>query len=610
MAWGYWLKLLVVDLSAKSVWVENLSEQFCRDYLGGAGFGTKLLFDQVKPGTDPLSDENILIFATGPYQGTTVPGSGKWAVVSKSPLTKTFAVATAGAEWGNRFKKTGYDAVCIKGSSDRPVYLSIGDDKVTIQDASHIWGLDAVAATQKLKAQMPEHTSVAAIGPAGENLVSIAAIVADEHSIAGRCGMGAVMGSKKLKAIAVKGNQEIPVFKPQKLKELSRNTFKMLSNNARETFQKHGTAILVSSCEAVGDLPIKNWQEEVWTEKAGKIGAPVYTQKLNAKSWPCWSCPIGCHRKISFTTRKGVPFEGAGPEYETLGMLGSCCLVDDLEAICLANDICTRLGMDTISAGSFVAFAMECFEKGCLTEQDIGYKLDWGNPEALIRLVTEIGQNTGFGAIFSGGILPAAEKVGKDSRQYAIQVKGLDLPAHDPRSYFSLAVNYATGTRGGCHLRGFPHIGESGMTVPEIGITKAPERFSMEGQAYLTIVFQDLAAVLDSLVCCLFMQCCGMDLTITNDILNAITGWELSPEELMEIGERISNLQRVINVGDGYDRRSDQLPKRMFEPALKGFRANKAPFNLESTLDEYYKLRGWDESGIPTEHKKEALKLV
>jgi len=610
MAWGYWLKLLRVNLSRKSITVENLSEEFSRDYIGGSGFGTKLLYDEVSPGTDPLSPDNIIVFSTGPFQGTTVPGSGKWAVVSKSPLTGTFAVATAGAEWGDRLKKTGYDAICIEGSSEDPVYLSIIDGVAVIEDASGIWGLDTLEATEKLKGSLPEHTSIVTIGPAGEKAVSIAAIVADGHSLAGRCGIGAVMGSKKLKAIAVKGNKQVPLHSEQKVKELSRSTFKMLHEGCKETFNRHGTSILVSSCEAVGDLPINNWRGDVWTENAAKIGAPVYTEELNAKPWPCRNCPVGCHRKISFSTTEGKEFEGAGPEYETLGMLGSCCLVDNLEAICLANDICNRLGIDTISAGSFVAFAMECFEKGYITEKETRYALNWGDPHVLIKMVREIGEKNGFGAWFSKGIVSAAEKIGNNSHEFAMQVKGLDLPAHDPRSYFSLAINYATSPRGACHLRGFPHCGESGMMIPETGITKAPERFAMDGQAYLTITFQDLAAVLDSLVCCLFMQTSGMDLTLTTEILNEITGWELKPEELIEIGERISNLQRLINISDGYDRKSDKLPNRMFEPAVKGFRANKAPFDLETALDEYYKLRGWDQNGVPTEEKKRTLKLV
>lgn len=610
MIGGYWSKLLRVDLTTKKVSVENLSEEFLQKYLGGSGLGTKLLYDEVSPGIDPLSPQNKIIFANGPFQGTNVPGSGKWSVVSKSPLTNTFAVSTAGAEWGDRFKRTGFDALCIEGSSDTPVYLSIIDEEIRIEDASAFWGLDAVKTTEKLKEELPKNTSVATIGQAGEKKVAIACIVADSHSFAGRCGLGAVMGSKNLKAIAVKGNKQVPIFNKERVKELTTDTFKLLRDNTKETFTKYGTSVLVTSSEAVGDLPIKYWSGDVWTEEAPKIGAPYYSEKLNAKPWPCKSCPIGCHRKVNLTLQSGENIDGAGAEYESLGMLGSCCLVSDLEAISKANDICNRLGIDTISAGSYVGFTMECFEKGYINEEKIGYRALWGDPEVLVRLVSEIGEKQGFGALFDKGIVSAAKEIGKEAEDIAVHVKGLDLPAHDPRSYYSLAINYATSTRGACHLRGFPHVGESGLTIPEVGINESPQQFSLDGQAYLTIVFQDLSTVLDSLVCCLFMQCSGMDLTKTTEFLNAITGWDLRPQELVEIGERAFNLQRIINVKDGYSRETDKLPKRMFEPALKGFRANKAPFGLKDSLDEYYKLRGWDENGLPTENKMISLKLV
>lgn len=608
MLHGYWFKLLRVNLTTRKVYREKIPESVLTVYLGGAGLGTKILYDEVDGSTDPLGPENRLIFATGPFQGTGVPGSGKWAIVSKSPMTGTFAVTTAGADWGYRFKKTGYDAVCIEGKAAAPVYLAISDSGVSIEDASELWGQDALEATKALKARAPSGTSVAAIGQAGENQVAAACVVVDGHSFAGRCGLGAVMGSKNLKAITVCGNKEVSIADKEKLAALITAAKKVLKENTRETFWKHGTSILVTSCEAVGDLPIKYWSGDVWPEGAEKLGAPAYTERLKAKPWPCRSCPVGCHNKIEYEV-DGRLKSGAGAEYESLGMLGSCCLVDDLIAVTEANDLCNRLGLDTISAGSYVAFTMECYEKGYITGRDTGYPVVWGDANALLNMIQEIGSRQGFGARFAGGIVPAAHQIGPEAEELAVHVKGLDLPAHDPRTYYSLALNYATGTRGACHLRGFPHIGESGMTVPELGLTKISERFSLEGKANLAIVFQDMCAVLDALVCCMFMQCCGLDLTQTAAMLSAVTGRECTAQELMEIGERIFNLQRLINVRDGYRRESDRLPKRMFEPAAAGFRARKAPYGFEKALDEYYKLRGWDEDGVPTAAKIQYLRL-
>ena len=612
MIGGYWSKLLRVNLTDRIISVEDLSEEFLKKYLGGSGLGTKILYDEVAGGTDPLGPDNKIIFATGPFQGTGVPGSGKWSVVSKSPLTNTFAITTAGAEWGYRFKKAGYDAVCFEGRSENPVYISIVDGEATFNDALDLWGLDALETTSKLQEILPDKTSVAAIGPAGEKLVAAACIVVDSHSFAGRCGIGAVMGSKNLKAVAVKGTQQVHVHNIEQLKKMNSEMSGKLRKSTKETFNLHGTSVLVTSCEEVGDLPIKYWSGDTWEEGAKKIGAPFYTDKLNARPWPCMHCPIGCHRKIDVETENYGRITGAGAEYESLGMLGSCCLVDDLEAISEANDICNRLGLDTISTGSYVAFTMECFENGLLTENDIGYKAEWGNPAVLVKLVREIGEKSGFGSFFSDGIVPAAKKLGEQAEKLAIHVKGLDLPAHDPRTYFSLAINYATGTRGACHLRGFPHLGEgeSAMMLPEAGLTYPKTLFSMDGQAHLAIIFQDLSTALDSLVCCMFMQASGMDMTLTTKFLNVITGWDMKPKELLEIGERVYNLQRLLNVRDGYNRDSDCLPQRMFEPASQGFRANKAPFGFDDVLDEYYKLRGWDRHGVPTPEKIKLVKLA
>ena len=448
--------------------------------------------------------------------------------------------------------------------------------------------------------------SVACIGTAGEKLVGVSCIVVDSHSFAGRTGIGAVMGSKNLKAIAVKGNKVIQINNPNTLNNIR---FKLNRKLKNENLTKHGSARGVIPAEAKGDLPIKYWSGDVWPEGAKLIGAPQFTETLNAKPWFCPYCPIGCHRKIDIK-QDNMVIKGAGPEYESLAMLGSCCLIDDLFAITKANDMCNRYGIDTVSTGAFVGFCMQCFEQGLISETFAGgIKPTWGNSDFLIEMIRLIGENESSGKYFEKGIKYAAEKIGKEAVEIAVHVKGLDFPGHDPRATTSLAINYATGTRGACHLRGFSHCGEGGMFIPEANFKEPIDRFTMEGKAKLAILFQNLASLSDSLVLCIFMQTGGESLTEIADSYNSITGNNLHPLEFLEIGERIWNLQRLINISDNISRKDDKLPKIMFVPAINGSRKGKIPVPFESSLDEYYLKRGWDKNGIPTEKTLNRLKL-
>jgi len=601
MAKGIWKRLLRINLSNRTIKEESIPEVLFERYIGGSGLATKYFYDEVPAKTDPLAPESKILFATGPFQGTSLLGSAKFSVVSRSPLTHTFAVTTAGADFGNMLKKAGYDLIIIEGRSPQPVYLWINNRLSELRSAEGIWGKDAIETKTAIKDDLGEsQISVISIGPAGEKQIAIACIVVDEHSFAGRCGLGAVMGAKNLKGIAIKGTQEIEIENKKELKILNKKWFKTISNAAKDTYKAHGTANDVTICEQAGDLPMKYWTKSSWTEGAYKIGAPGFTQKLQATSWPCPSCPVGCHRHVSFDYH-GEHIEGAGAEYESLGLLGSNCLVDDLLAISKANDLCNRLGIDTISAGSYVAFTMECFEKGYLTAQDLhGRNAYWGDGEFLVELIEQIGEKKDFGRIFARGIRAAAAEIGHGATDLTVEVKNLDFPAHDPRTYFSLAINYATSTRGACHLRGYPHVAEIGiMLIPEVGLTEAPQRFHMEGQARLAALFQDIAAVHDSLVLCIFSPIFGLNLTDTTQFLNDITGWDMTPQDLMMAGERIVNLQRQINVADGITRKDDQLPPKMFHPGDNGIRKGKVPEHFAETLSEYYQYRGWNEDGKP-----------
>jgi aldehyde:ferredoxin oxidoreductase len=612
---GYWDRVLRINLSDRSVWTEAVGEEVWKTVIGGAGYGARVILTELRKDTDPLGADNVLVFALGPYQASNNPGNAKWTVSAKSPLTGTYGDSAAGAGWGMALKRAGYDALVVKGASPVPVYLLIDDDRVAIKDASSLWGLDAYEAIDALKEKEGDRGfSVVTIGPGGEKMVRFACMVADKHSFAGRCGLGAVMGSKRLKAVAVRGSKTVLVADESRLKAIARGKFVEIFNAAKANgLREHGTPNLCVTAEGFGDMPIKYWSGDVWPEGAKKIGAPNYTEVLNAKPLPCVNCPAGCHRDISVVGPDGKTLEGPGPEYETLGMLGSNLLIDDLAVIAKANDTCNRLGIDTISAGACVGLAMELSEKGYLSVDKTGLDLSWGNGKALVELVEQIGTRTGFGEVFADGALAAASRIHPGSEDLVAQVKGLDLPAHDARACWSLGVNYATSTRGACHMRGVVEDVEmGGFFIPEIGIVKDWSKFfEREHKAELTVKLQDYCAWLNSLVICAFMVDGGeLSMTSLVDMFNAITGWDWSIEDAMKSGARLTTLQRLVNVRDGHGRHTDTLPAKMAIPAQKGFRAGKAPVPISEYLDEYYALRKWEKDGRPTREALEELGLL
>ncbi|MGE5578998.1 MAG: aldehyde ferredoxin oxidoreductase family protein [Bacillota bacterium] len=614
MSGGYWNRVLRVDLSDSSVRTETVSEEEWKTSIGGAGYGAHVLLTEIGKDTDSLGPDNVLVFGLGPYQAGNNPGNAKWTVSAKSPLTNTYGDSAAGAGWGMALKKAGYDALIVRGASQTPVYLVIDDDKVEIKDARLLWGMDAFEVTDKVQSiEGDRRFSVVTIGQGGERLVRFACITADKHSFAGRCGLGAVMGSKKLKAIAVRGSRTPPIHDAARLRSLSRQRFIEIFNAAKANgLREHGTPNLCITAEALGDMPIKYWDGDVWPEGAAKLGAPNYTEVLKAKPLPCVNCPAGCHRNIETVDPDGRRLTGPGPEYETLGMLGSNLLVDDLSVVAKANDICNRLGIDTISAGACIGLAMELIERGHLSKEKVGFDLTWGNGRAVLGLLEQIGTRTGFGEVFADGALKAAGKIHPGSEELVAQVKGLDLPAHDARSCFSLGVNYATSTRGACHMRGVVEDVEmGGFFVPEIGIVKDWSKFfEKEHKAELAAKLQDYCAWINSLVICTFMVDGGeLSMTSLIEMFNAITGWGWTVEDVMKSGARLTTLQRLVNVRDGHGRHTDTLPGKMAKPAKLGFRAGKAPVPISEYLDEYYALRKWDAQGVPTRESLEELGL-
>jgi len=612
---GYWQKLLRIDLTNKKILVEPIAEEDLRRFIGGAGLAAEILRREVPAKIAPYDPKNLVIFGTGPFQGPAIPGGAKFSIAGISPVTGTFGDTAAGADWGPALKDAGYDMLVIEGASEKPVYLHIVDDRIDINNASHLSGMDTYETIDAIHTETGDRKlSIAAIGPAGEKQVAIACVVVDKHSFAGRCGLGAVMGSKKLKAVAVRGSQALEMSDPHKAKELIKHYQRQISDEVKENgFREHGTPGLCETAEGLGDMPIKYWEGDVWPEGAKRLGAPNFTEALNAKPYPCKFCPVGCHRKIKITDPAQYALEGIGPEYETLGMMGTNLLIDDPKAVAKGNDMANRLGLDTISAGAMVGFAIECFEKGWVTAEDTdGLELKWGDPRALFSLVEQIGKKEGFGAIFSEGTLGAAKKISPEAVEIVAHCKGLDLPSHDARSCISLAPTYATGTRGACHFRGgCEDVEMGGFFIPEIGIKEGMVKFfEKENQSLLAAKCQDYFALLNSLVLCAFMVD-GGDMTFSEvrELFNAVTGWDYSIEDLMDAGERIFTVQRLINNRDGYNASTDVLPKKMSQAAKEGFRAGKVP-PFKELMEDYYNLRGWDENGEPSQGTLDRLGLI
>jgi len=615
MSNGYWQRLLRINLTTRTSQVEPISEDDLKAFVGGAGLGGEILRRETQARLDPFSPENRLIFTTGPFQGPPVPGGAKFSVVAISPVTRTFGDSAAGASWGPSLKDAGYDVLLFEGAADAPVYVTIEDDKVEICDASDIWGMDSFEAIDAVNDKVGDgKLSVASIGQAGERKVAIACITFDKHSYAGRCGLGAVMGSKNLKAVAVGGTKQAPLHDPELAASLIKQFQQEVGQVVRENgFREHGTPGLCEDAEALGDMPIKYWDGDTWPEGAKKLGGESYTNSLKAKPYPCKYCPVGCHRKITIEEPKEYAMEGIGPEYETLGMMGTNLMIDDPKAVAVANEKANRLGIDTISAGAMIGFAMECFEKGWITPEQAGdLDLSWGSHDALIRLTEQIGKREGLGAIFGDGILPAAQGISPEAVESVVHVKGLDLPAHDPRSCFSLAPSYATSTRGACHFRGpCEDVEMGGFYIPEADITEeTTTMYEGDNQGLLAGTCQDLGSLANSLVVCLFIIDGGdWALTGVKDLFNAITGWDFSTDDLLAAGERGFTSQRLMNLRDGYGAETDVLPKKMFQAAATGPRAGKVP-PLAEMLAQYYQVRGWDADGSPTDETLEKLGLT
>jgi len=607
---GYTGKILRVDLSDSKISVESLEEGVARKYLGGSGLAARIIYDEASSQTAPFDPENRLVFMTGPVTGTLAPSFGRFVVCTRSPLTGIWAESHAAGFWGPELKFAGYDGIIFQGKAESPVYLWIRDGEAEIRGAEHLWGLDTYETETRIREELgDERVQVAAIGQAGERLVKFAAVVHDKGRVAGRCGTGAVMGSKMLKAIAARGTELSTI--PSAQEDMLRNFLKRIyitirSHPTVQIYASYGTDGIMAMMHEYGDTPIKYFTRGEWSEGVEKITGETMAKKILARQKACYRCPIVCRRHVK-VSEGPYAMEGEGPEYETVGSLGALCLNDNLESLAKANELCNKYGIDTITTGNAIAFAMECYEKDLITEKDTdGIPLIWGDHQAIIETIHKIGKREGFGNLLAEGVKRAAEKIGKGAEEFAVHVKGLEIPMHDPRAFKGMGLQYATSHRGGCHLRGLVYHIEQGERIPDLGIHERYERFPTEGKARIVITMQNWHDILDSLIMCKFTFLPPASVAA---ILSMVTGWTIRLPELLEIGERVYNLKRAFNIRCGTTAKDDTLPKRFLEEPLPDGGCKGEVVELDRMLAEYYQLRGWNQNGIPKKEKLESLGL-
>ncbi len=608
---GYFRKILRVDLSERRIEACGLDDRIIDEYLGGSGIASRLFIEETTPEVEPLAPENPLMAFAGPFTGTNIPAVSRHHIVSRSPLTGIFGESNVGGSWGVHLRKAGFDGIIVKGKAELPVYLWINEDSVEIRDAQSVWGKNSYESAEWIKSETNTHASVAVIGQAGERLAPIASIPHIGHIVrsASRTGLGAVMGSKNLKAMAVFGTKEIPIAKPDALKE-SINAHMPHLKQATETFSKYGTSGGVDNYEKIGNFPIKNWRGSHWPGAAKISGLAMHDSILIGQRG-CWACPIACGRHIKIEDGPYAGLNCEGPEYESIGTLGGECMIDDLKVISQANSLCNQYGLDTISTGATIAFSMEAFEKGLLTLQDTeGIDLSWGNSGALIAIIHKMGLREGIGELMSRGSRAMAESLGRNAVEFAIHVKGLEPSAHDPRRFFSQALSYCTAARGACHNASWSHAYEMALTMPELGIDEPQDAFEVEGKAEFTSKLQNFNTAMDCLIMCRFSQI-GRAVSITDiaQWLGMITGRSVDESEIMQIGERVFNLKRLYNTRLGISRKDDMLPPRFLTLNRK---AEDLPNQLPpigQLLSDYYECRNWTEEGIPSSEKLADLNL-
>jgi aldehyde:ferredoxin oxidoreductase len=598
---------LSIDLTGGKVTKEKISEDIIDQYIGGKGFIAKILYDELKPKTDPLSPDNILIVATGPLTGTDAPAFSKTAFAAKSPLTEIFADSYVGGHFGPVLRSAGFDLITFSGKAAKPVLLMINDNEVKIEDASGLWGKDVLETEKALIKKYGDNVEIASIGPAGEKLVSYACICHRIYRQAGRGGLGAVMGSKNLKAIVVKGSSKLQVADKAKFDEVTREANAMIRGNKilQEGLSVSGTLTMLPMAQAQGIATVDNYSKGVMDDKTFELlswATIENTYKLKHHS--CFRCPIACAKRFAITGKWGN-FD-AETEFETLMLLGPNIGINDFSTIAYLGSLCDRAGMDTIQAGNALSFAMECYEKGLISKSDTdGLELKFGNEKDTVKMINHIASNTGFGKLLAQGSKKAAEKIGKESEKFAMQVKGMAFPAAwDVRGSQGHGLSFAVSDRGACHLSADIDL------IEQSGAPGVPDRFTLEGKPQIEKDTEDIATLRETLISCIFNF---LSPDIYLQFLNTASGMNKSMDDFLQAGDRIEQLIRAFNIREaGISRKDDTLPYRIFEEGIpegpsKDHKIDRKLFN--GALDTYYELRSWNKDGIPTKGKLEELGL-
>ncbi len=613
MPFGYTGKIVKINLSTKDISIENPPETFYRRYFGGETFIAYYLLKELNPNTDPFSPDNLLIFATGVMTGHPFSGSGRNSVGGKSPLTEGFGSSEVGGYWGSELKRSGYDAIVLKGSCKEPSYIWIQNNKIEIRDGSHLWGKTSGDVEEHLKKDLGQNIRIAQIGPAGEKKVRYACIINDLSHFAGRTGLGAVMGSKNLKAIVIRGNKTPPIFNPEALKERARwiatdPNIVIPNGKTVEFFRKYGTPGGLLALNESGGLPTRNFSEGVF-EDAENISGERMAETILDDTHTCYGCVIRCKRNAKVTEPYTVDPKYGGPEYETLASLGSNCGVKDLKAIAKANEICNKYGVDTISTGVSISFAMECFQKKLITQKDSGgITLHFGDSDAMLQMVEEIAQREKFGRILGEGVKRASEHIGKESWRFAVHVKGQEVPMHEPRLKKGLGIGYAVSPTGADHIHNmhdtlYQKVGANMKELQALGILEPLSANALNPKKIRLLIYESCwKHFMNSAVLCYFTPWYNSN---TPSLVNAVSGWNTTTWELMKVGERAITMARAFNLREGLTSDDDMLPARIAQPLKSGPTAGEKIIQEEvnQCKEIYYRMLGWDEKGVPTNEK-------
>jgi len=612
LIFGWAGKGLNVDLNTGKTNTFNIEKPLLKKFLGGRGLASYYLNRDLKPKIDTLSPDNILLLSAGPFAGTGWPTSSRITIAAKSPLTNGLGYAHAGGDFGPELKFTGHDLVYVSGRAGKPVYVAIKNDVASLKDASQLWGLTTSQAIKAIQEEVG-NCRVVCIGPAGENLVRISSIITDKRRSASRGGLGAVMGSKNLKAIAIKGNKKISIADPEKFRGLCSEAGKKWSpkNPQLEGLSRYGTPWLINSKNEKGDLPGKNHQTArfPWSEE---ISGETIREKHFARPESCFGCAIHCRAFAEVKSEKYGLLNGPRPEYESIDALGPMCWISDFATIMKANEVCNELGLDTISTGVTISFAMELYEKGVITKKETGLSLEWGNEESMLELANMIAYRKGFGDVLAEGTARAAEKIGKNAGKYALHVKGMELPRQEPRTLKAFALGHAVSNRGADHLYALPTIDSARKwdvakrVFPDTPLELLMDTHNPDYKPEIVVFTENYCAITDALSVCKFTSAetytfMPEDFAVA---LSTLTGEKFSEKELLECGERIVNLERCFNVREGFSRKDDRLPERFLKEPYQD-----SVVELDRMLAKYYRLRGWSEEGIPKEATLKRLGL-